>query len=240
MRPIIHVLLALQLFVFMPSVSQAADQARKALAKSQYLLRQVNSEKAQLQTKVQALEAEMAELKKSHEIEIKQAKNKQRKLETTLERWQQSHGDLRGSLGNTREVLQQAQRKIAILGDDLAKQTENFGLCYKHNQTLADNNQKLLQQYEQKGVWSAMKQSEPFTGLSRVEVENMVQDQRYHIEDLSLDLNRHLLKPVATEEDELKRLQSIKAKMDAGPSVSDSAESDETQLKASAENKDSA
>ena len=174
-------------------VSLAADEARKALAKAQYLLRQSNAEKAKLQTQIQDLQAQLAQLEKDHASDIKQANKREKKLKATLAKWQSSHGKLRGSLGDTRDVLTKAKRKMALLGDDLAKQGNNFALCYKNNLELAKTNQDLLQMYENKGVWQAFKHKEVVTGLHRVKVENLIQEKQYQIEDLNMEYNQHLV-----------------------------------------------
>ena len=61
-------------------------------------------------------------------------------------------------------------------------------VCANHNVKLYSTNRELLSQYEEKGVWSALKQQEPMTGLSQVQIENMIQNYRDIIDDLQVEV----------------------------------------------------
>ena len=50
--------------------------------------------------------------------------------------------------------------------------------CEAKNLKLYEYSQGLLQQYQRKGVWAALKQKEPTLGIGKVGVETVVQE--YH------------------------------------------------------------
>ncbi|MFX9634859.1 hypothetical protein ABNJ30_20120, partial [Acinetobacter baumannii] len=50
--------------------------------------------------------------------------------------------------------------------------------CEAKNEKLYEYGQAILQKYQHKGVWDALKQKEPVTGIGEVQVDNVVQEYR--------------------------------------------------------------
>ena len=44
-------------------------------------------------------------------------------------------------------------------------------------------NDRLIDNYNNKGVWDSIVQNEPFTGIKQVEIENILQEYRFANED---------------------------------------------------------
>ena len=170
-------------------VAQQSPQD-KALARAQYMLRQVNAEKAQLQTEVLELKKSLTSLEKELEQTKNSAERKEGKLKNTLASWKESHQELKEKLAMVLGMMNERNYTMAVLTENLQRQTGNFKVCYANNQSLSEINNKLLDRYEGKGAWDVIAQNEPFTGFKQVDIENFVQDYRYQIEDLNLELNQ--------------------------------------------------
>ena len=81
----------------------------------------------------------------------------------------------------------QLQEKSAELGLNLQKRTRDYDRCFKHNQQMAEAAGELLVRYQNKKVWDALSEKEPFTGIGKVELEHLVQEYGFKIEDHSLE-----------------------------------------------------
>lgn len=183
--------LALVLFTQSAMAVEDAGGAQKALAKAQFMLRQATSEKASLQQQVDALTQQLDALRKQMASTEAAAAERSGKLEQKFSeasnQWQQRNEKSEQQLRIAGEQLKEQSEKINQLSGQLKRQDENFALCYANNRKLYDINVDLLERYRNKGVLDVVKQREPFTGVARVEVENMVQDYQYRLEDLRLD-----------------------------------------------------
>ena len=181
--------LAVMLLVAGPLHAQE-DNAQKQLQKAQFLLRQATSEKTaltqendELKKKVDELTKAMADTKS--DAAAKQESAEKRQTET-VGKWRDANDKLVAQLNDTRTELQAQRKHGAELEQQLGKQTENFNLCYGNNKKLYEINGELLGRYEDKGFSDVLKQKEPFTGIKQVEVENLVQDYQYRLDELKL------------------------------------------------------
>lgn len=171
------------------TIAQADDaNAQKALQKAQFMLRQAASEKADLQTQVDALKQQVEKMSadlaatKSASDQAKRATEE--KFGGAIAQWKQRDTETSGELAATKQQLKQEIEQRKVVEDKLQKQTNNFAVCYENNKKLYDVNTQLLGQYEKKGFGDILKQKEPFTGVKQVEIENLVQDYRYQLDDL--------------------------------------------------------
>lgn len=178
----------ISVFILQPAVAQDAE--RKALARAQFMLKQVNSEKSQLTQQLQALQKEYDEYRKKSESQLSKVTNRQSKTNSTLGKWKESHGNLKSILQD--KVIQLAQQKNinSELVDIVDKQSDNFGVCQRNNEELTRVNNELLDHYIDNNVDFSV------TGFTKVKAQNFVQKYRHKIEDLSLRENSFLLKPV--------------------------------------------
>ena len=197
MKAIAHI--ALSIFLLLPGLVAADDTMKKALAKAQFMLRQANAEKVKVQAQLSEARKEsdsLAEQNKALEKDLGKANKKIDKLKNTLGIWKEKYGELKGMLGDTRTKLGESRRYGQLQTNKFTIQTENFDLCLANNQKLYEVNLELLDLYKNKSAFDAIKQREPITGLSQVQIENLSQDYRFKIEDLSLDLNKHQVQAV--------------------------------------------
>lgn len=186
--------LLVSMLVCAPLLAQQNDQ--KALARAQYMLRQVNAEKVSLQQQLQALQKEYQDYQAEADDKLSQAARREQKLKGTLAKWKQSHGNIQGSLRDRLGELAREKQRSAQLARNLTMQTENFDVCHSNNEALTQINNELVVLYDEKGFMSLVRKGEPLTGIAKVKVENLVQDYKYRIEDLDLQASAHLLKPV--------------------------------------------
>lgn len=174
-----------------------------ALAKAQYLLRQISMEKEALQAENLRINAEVE--KRDKKI---QALNK--KMDST----KKSLSSSRNTLGKYQEVVTAQRTRMVEMRDKFQKLVDKYkelvvalrlveqeradmqkanqsGLrtlenCADNNQQLYQVNVELLNQYKNKGVWDAMLQKEPVTQLKQVEIENIIEDMQYRIQKLKV------------------------------------------------------
>jgi predicted nucleic acid-binding Zn-ribbon protein len=182
--------LALTLSV-LAATTQAQDaNAQKALQKAQYMLRQVSSEKVELQTQVDALKQQNDKLTTELATMKSATGQAQRATEAkyggAIEQWKQRDVQTSDQLTATKQQLKQQIEQRTQLEAQLQKQTSNFSVCYENNKKLYDLNTQLLGHYENKGLGDVLKQKDPFTGIKQVEIENLVQDYRYQLDDLQV------------------------------------------------------
>lgn len=167
-----------------------ANAQKNALAKAQFMLRQATGEKAEVQQQADALKKQVEQLTKELALVKTAAGDTQQKMAEkfngTIEQWKQHDEKINEQLALLRAQLKEQAQQRAQVEDKLKVQTDNFALCYGNNKQLLALNNELLSRYQNKGVLDAVSQKEPFTGRKQVEIENLVQDYRYRIDDLKI------------------------------------------------------
>ncbi len=168
------------------------DNTKNALAKAQYMLRQMSTEKASLEQEISKQKVEIETLSKEVSLLKKESKNK---LEASNNNQQEVLTLLKSDRQKVQGKLEiEVEKNTAIttanehLTQQLAKQTNNFDVCYNNNKKLYDINKEILGKYEDKGFWAALSQKEPFTAIEKVKIENLVQDYQYQIDNLTVKI----------------------------------------------------
>jgi chromosome segregation ATPase len=187
------------------AATAGAQQARDdgGAARLQAMVSQLTSEKTQLQaenkdTKTK-LDAANAELKKVRD----QNADLQRRLsqnETSLA--QSSAANTRSSeqyntlRSRTDELVKQFRevaenlRKTEIERNDLkttlAARESILGTCVANNDKLLATGNEILDRYEAKGCFASAREKEPFTQVKRVQLQNLVDEYRWKLEDQKL------------------------------------------------------
>lgn len=173
-----------------PAVYAAGDEAKAALAKSQFMLRQVTAEKTQIEAKNKELEQSNIQLKaqveklradvQARNELISQWQTKAQEQQQALAQTQQQNTVQQRELKRSTELVQHQKSNLA---SRLGAQRNNLQLCMDNNRKLYDLNRELLGKYEGKGFWAVVKHKEPFTGKQQVEVEKLVQEYQYQLDD---------------------------------------------------------
>ncbi|TNC82160.1 MAG: hypothetical protein C9356_05760 [Oleiphilus sp.] len=208
-------LLVILMFLPQSQMVQADENLKKGLAKAQYMLRQSISEKTALQKQLAELKSEMESKDKELSLankDLKKANARIDKLKGNIGVWQGEYDELKQRLSETRRKLGEALAYGNTQDERFAIQTDNFELCRENNIKLASINQELVAAYQDKSAMDALKQRDPFFGLKAVEVENLVQDYQYRIEDLNIIINEHLLQEPGEEPSPVQGVSGLERK----------------------------
>lgn len=84
------------------------------------------------------------------------------------------------------EQLRQLETERNQLAAEANRDSQALRSCAQKNIALAGIANEALDRYQEKGCFGALAQSEPFTGLKRVEIENAVDESRQQIEALKV------------------------------------------------------
>ncbi|MGH1471302.1 MAG: hypothetical protein ACRBCS_08920 [Cellvibrionaceae bacterium] len=199
-RSFILYLTTLPLFILSMSHSMGviAQTEDKALERAQYMLKQINSEKMQLQKQLTELQKEFDEYKKNKNQEISQLNKRQQKISGSLQNWQEGYKNLKGATDQKNQELFHERRRSALLEKRFIDQTDNFEVCKNNNKDLAKINYDILGLYQDKSLFDIVKQKEKIFGFNNVKIENIVQDERYKIMDLEIKDGDYRLKEIAS------------------------------------------
>lgn len=144
----------------------------KAVARLQFMVRQLSNERDTLAADNAKLNAEVEDVRKK----FGDLRNKAQSALTQFKEQSDSLG----------EKLRASETKVLELEQANAKQGSELNTCVQHNVKLYDSHRELLRQYDRKGVIASLLQSEPLTGLKQVEVENLIEEYRDRIDQLKV------------------------------------------------------
>jgi len=167
---------------------------KEALAKAQYMLRQMNAELNQLKVTNKKILAEKTQLesdnkalqKKHDKLSSKSAKNKMA-MKGKFADLKQVYKDEVLAHKEARQELNAMTVEKNKIFEIATQQTQKIDLCVGNNKKLFEINQFALTQYEEKGVWDSLTQGEPFSKLTQVEIENMIDDMQYNMDELRVE-----------------------------------------------------
>jgi len=188
---------------------QAARQAgreREMLRRVQEQQRQSEEARARAEAENAKLEGQLQDVqKKAKAVEagVVQERRRTGELQRRLDALTREHATLdqeRQALAEklrvTREQLDQATAELARRQDALAaraseiatltesgsRRAADLAVCEDKNAQLAGVAGELMAKYRDVGFWDALSRKEPFTGIRRVQVENLLEDARDRVE----------------------------------------------------------
>lgn len=166
---------------------QAPDKAAQAaVAKAQYMLRQISGEKAVLEQKNQELQKQIDALtKKATVLEKEQKLTEQgkEKMSDQVTGIKEKYIALVNKYNELRAAYIAEKQGGQKAGLKMEERDAFIRQCVENNKKLFTINQEILGKYEGKGFWDVFNQKEPFTGLSQVKIENLVQEYQFQNED---------------------------------------------------------
>ena len=182
--------------MFFMSVSFSVMANDEALSRAQYMIRQMNAELNQLKSTHQNLLAEKTARDKDYDVlkkkydklQIRTDKNKKAMKGQVLDVKQKFKAELSAHT-ETRKLFSAITEEKNRLFEIATNQMQAIDQCVGNNKKLFNINIELLSIYEKKGVWDSLTQAEPFSGLSQVEIENLIDDYQYKLEDLRVEAN---------------------------------------------------
>lgn len=183
--------------------TRAAQDPREVIARLQLQLQRLSAERARLQNELagqsraaEQAEAALAEVEAERDA-LAAARERQDavidRLEAVRDRLQErletAAGNLEELIGRYREAVD-TLRDLRIDRDDWQTVAESHAgrltVCERNNAELRDVALEALEAYENKGCLDRFGQLEPFTGVARVRIDNLVEDYRRLIEALYL------------------------------------------------------
>lgn len=175
--------------------AQADEKAlQAALTKTQLMLKQAAADKIAAEKQLAGVKAELEHSKSEFESYKKATERKLQvneqgsdRLAGTVDVLKERYVELQAKYAELNKRHASAARSGKEVDQKLKIHQENFQLCLENNRKLYDINQEILGNYQDKGVWDVMQESEPFTGFKAVKVENLIQDYQYRNDDLKLD-----------------------------------------------------
>jgi chromosome segregation ATPase len=167
------------------------------------MVQQLTAERTQLQTQNTQLKAQLdaanAELKALRDAQtglerrLGQSEASLTQATTTSTRNSEQVTQLRtrmeevvAQFRTTIESLRATELERNELRAALADRERAFNQCAANNQKLFATGNEVLDRYEQKGCFSAMRENEPFTQNGRVRLQNLVDEYRWALEDQKL------------------------------------------------------
>ena len=84
-------------------------------------------------------------------------------------------------IGKLRKEVKQLTARNDSLDKKLKYANRKIDRMIGHNVELSKAASKLLDAYENKGVFSALTSGEPLTGIGRIKLEHLIQDYRQHV-----------------------------------------------------------
>ena len=184
MRP---VFLSVSCALLLAVATTPAFAEDKALDRAQFMLRQLNAQKVQLEQKNAQLLAEIEQLKKNSEIQLKQQKAGNEKLDSAVKKRDVYIVSLKEKLKETIIALRQSEAERLQANSNSQSLDSEFKRCVDNNRQLVHMNDKLIDNYNEKSCWDSIAHAEPFTGIKQVEVENILQEDRFKNEDLEIN-----------------------------------------------------
>jgi YD repeat-containing protein len=177
--------------------SDAEDRLRDMLRQTTIELRDAQSQNLELRAKIDELNAKGAAATASapranvDTAALRRAQSEAEQLRTALAearraieerdqamaQWQLAYGQAE-QLARTRDA---DAKRLDELQQTL---TQRVDTCERDNAQLVDVAEEVLEKYRRKGVWDAMRDAEPLTGIHRVQLETLA--QKYHARILDL------------------------------------------------------
>jgi chromosome segregation ATPase len=166
-----------------------ASREREMLRRTQEALRESQAENAELTAQKAAAEKQADEKLKSAATELdsarKASKSAQSKLREQQENAASAQSDLMRKLADANRQIaaltsqqQDAAKELKRTQQDLDASKASTASCEAKNLKLYQYSEELMRRYQKKGVWAALAQKEPMTGIKEVGVENVLQEYR--------------------------------------------------------------
>jgi chromosome segregation ATPase len=167
-------------------------------------LQQLANEKVALQAENNKLKQELeqvkAQLQKSSST-AKELENRNRVLQASsasrttnnqqaeeqLERTRAQMQELVAKFRETAQTLRDVETDRATAKSQLAAKEREYKVCVDRNAGLYELNDEVLDRMEDRGFWSQLAEREPFTRLKRTQLENLIDDYRYRVEELRVE-----------------------------------------------------
>jgi chromosome segregation ATPase len=153
--------------------AQAEQEKAAALADKDTLTREVEQRRSD---SAAAKRERSARSRLEHELKAAQAELDT--LKAKLAETEKQLADSQALQHATTQTLAQTESARKRTEDELAGKTQDLQVCRTHNGQLYSLGREMMQKYHDKSCQDVLAQVEPFTGLRKVEVENLLEAWR--------------------------------------------------------------
>jgi chromosome segregation ATPase len=219
MRPALFILLAALAFGVLAQDKKAQDATRRLQAANQRLF----SEKAQLEREKGELAKKLGDSEKASadadkrlktekgalartRNELKALEAEKTALQERLAETERREAALKVSLAETQKQLAQASAQGEQLAKRVGHQKDTIGLwqektaaCENKNGELAKLGYELAGRYRAKTCTDISLENEPFTGIGRARMENLLEDYKDRVRAQQFDARREPIKQGASQ-----------------------------------------
>jgi len=170
-----------------------AAREHEMLRRTQEALHQSQAENAELAAQKAAVEKQSDEKLKSAAADLeasqKASKSAQASLRAQLDGAASAQGELNRKLAEANQQIaaltaqqEDAAGKLKRTQQELDTSRASNASCEAKNLQLYHYSQELMTRYQQKGVWAALSQKEPLTGIKEVGIENVLQEYQQKLD----------------------------------------------------------
>lgn len=189
------------------AASKQAARERELLRRAQAAQKQAEEARAAVEAEREKLEAQVKALKSKESEsagEVARARQKGDSLRTAVDAMTAERDQLAKEKAVLAERLNQSEARASRLSADLAAVTaaktdtdkslsemtasrgqvqQTLDDCRIRNREMRDLVDELMTKYREVGFWDVLKRREPFTGLRRAQVDNLLESVRERAED---------------------------------------------------------
>lgn len=196
-------MLMLSLLSGAPSVYAAHDQdraAREAMRRAQLQVHQAEEQKAQLEEEKAKLRQELetarkeigkqktgvaAERRKRLAVEkdLQGARDEVSKLQQKSQNLEKSLAELTAKQADTSRRLAETEAEKKRAEETITARDKAIAASEDRNAKLYSYGREIMVKYEKKTCSDALSQAEPFTGLKKVEIENLLETYRDKVDE---------------------------------------------------------
>lgn len=197
------------MFVLLTVTSTVYAEAAKrsggsdaAAARAQMMLRQITAERDAFRAEAEKMEAEVEKRDKKIETLKRKVASIEKRVGHSgdvIDKYKENSEMMRDRILDARDKMQKLVDKyrelvtaLKIVEGERAELVKTVDekqqlnqQCAGDNVKLYETNLELIDLYKDKSAWDAFVQAEPFTQLKRVEIENIAQQYRIKVNDLS-------------------------------------------------------
>lgn len=187
---------ALAIGLALPAHAQSnEDRLRDQLRKTTLDLRQLQDENAQLKTQLDAASAAAASAAKKpvEDVQVGKLRRSQQAQAAQIDALRQQLDEAKAALAKSQASYDEIRKTAAGSDAESKKYLADFQEtrvqlhnCRSDNVNLVAISNILLERYKNKGVWDAMRDQEPLTGLHRLKLEKAAQEYHGQIVDATV------------------------------------------------------
>lgn len=155
-------------------VTRLTREMRQVQAK----LTAAQQENVSLSAQIEALKKQISLAETKGSVLEKKSKGQSKQVDELTEKYQETDKNLQKTM-QLLAAMTESQKQTQLEKEQERKRLEGvIQVCEKRNADLYQVSVDMMNRYQSKGVVDALLQKEPFTGIEKVRVDNVMQDYR--------------------------------------------------------------